>query len=176
MQFLRRAMSGSPYTGRAAVDVHTHVYLPSYMELMRGRSTVPMVRRVDGIDRLIILPGEADEPSTSSGRPVGSEYYDVSRKLRFMDTHGIQVSVLSLANPWIDFLSREQAPDAARALNDEMQRVCEASHGRFYGFGVLPTQDPDACARELERLAGMDRMRGVILSTRGRGNVRCMQI
>ena len=69
------------------VDVHTHVYPPKYMELLRARSTVPYVRtfpEAPDSARLIILPGEDDPstPSTSRGRPIGSEYYDVREKIQ----------------------------------------------------------------------------------------------
>lgn len=152
-----------------AVDVHTHCYLPRYMQLLRDRREVPRVVDVEGQSRLIILPGEDEEVSTSSGRPIGREYYDMASKLSFMDRHGIEVSVLSLANPWIDFLAPGEAAPMARELNDEMQSICDDSRGRLYGFGVLPVQDPAASAAELERLAGMSRMRGVILGTAGCG-------
>jgi len=34
----------------------------------------------------------------------------VKRKLAFMNHHGIAVSVISSANPWIDFVEPEEAP------------------------------------------------------------------
>lgn len=156
-----------------AIDVHSHVYLPRYMRMLRERTTVPRIINASGEDRLVILPGEDEESSTSAGRPVGTEYSDTARKLRFMDQHGIAASVLSLANPWIDFLSREEAVPLATELNEEMQHICEDSSGRFYGFGVIPVaQDPEASAEELRRIAKLDKMRGIILGTSGRGKVR----
>lgn len=157
-----------------AIDVHSHVYLPRYMRMLRERTAVPRIIDASGEDRLVILPGEDEESSTSAGRPIGTEYSDMARKLRFMDQHGIAASVLSLANPWIDFLSREEAVPLATELNDEMQHICEESSGRFYGFGVIPVaQDPEASAEELHRIAKLDKMRGIILGTSGRGKVRC---
>lgn len=47
-----------------------------------------------GQDRLVILPGEDKESSTKKGRPLGDEYWNVERKLEFMDLHGIDVSVI----------------------------------------------------------------------------------
>lgn len=67
------------------VDVHTHVYLPRYMEYLRKRKDVPKVVPSNDIERLIILPGEDLDGSTSSGRPIGPEYYDPHEKLKFMD-------------------------------------------------------------------------------------------
>lgn len=92
------------------VDIHTHVYLPRYAALLRSRSSVPFIRSKitsDGKteDRLLILDHEP-----SGGRPVGAQYWnregsshlcygiliDIAtiEKLRFMDNHGIDVSVV----------------------------------------------------------------------------------
>lgn len=161
--------AASSATVLKCVDVHTHVYLPRYMKMLRERTEVPRVINIEGDDRLIILPGEDEDLQTSSGRPVGGEYYDAARKLAYMDTHGIEASVLSLANPWLDFLDEHEGPDMARALNDDMQEQCEGSGGRFYGFGTLPTSSVDASCHELERIAAMEHMRGIILSTNGLG-------
>ncbi len=40
------------------IDVHTHMYLPRYMELLRARTKIPRVVSRAGGDRLIILPDE----------------------------------------------------------------------------------------------------------------------
>lgn len=54
------------------VDVHTHVYLPRYMEMLRARSTEPFVFRTDQKkERLVILPGEHASSATQAGRPIG---------------------------------------------------------------------------------------------------------
>eukprot|EP01138_Halocafeteria_seosinensis_P005841 gb/GECG01005970.1/.p1 GENE.gb/GECG01005970.1/~~gb/GECG01005970.1/.p1 ORF type:complete len:393 (+),score=46.10 gb/GECG01005970.1/:1-1179(+) len=168
-----RAMStsaGSYGSSLYTVDVHTHVYLPRYMDILRNRGKVPRVETINNEDRLIILPGEDAEESTSKGRPIGSEYYDMDRKIAFMDAHGIDVSVLSLANPWLDFLGPEEAPDVAKQLNADLNDACERSHGRFYGFGVLPTTNVEASCQELERIAKSSKLRGIILSTQGLGS------
>jgi aminocarboxymuconate-semialdehyde decarboxylase len=69
----------------AVVDVHTHVYLPRYMEYLRRRTQVPRVVPSNDSERLIILPGEDLDGSTQGGRPIGPEYYDPLIKLKFMD-------------------------------------------------------------------------------------------
>jgi len=155
------------------VDVHSHAYLSSYMDLLRARTSVPrVVQGPAGEDRLVILPGEDVEATTAAGRPIGPEYFDVGEKLRFMDRHGIATTLLSLANPWLDFMEPEEAAVAAKVLNDEMHDVCEASGGRLLGLATLPTQAPAAAAAELRRMraAGYSRtIKGVILGTSGAG-------
>lgn len=158
------------------VDIHTHIYPPTYVELLRSRTTVPYVRTFPDApesSRLIILPGEDDPstPSTSRGRPIGPEYYDIAQKIAFMDTHKIDTSVISLANPWLDFLPSEEAGEAARRINDDVDGLCAQYPGRLYAFGTLPLSAPaETVIKEIERLAGLKHMRGVIMGTSGLGN------
>ena len=42
-----------------SVDVHTHMYFPRYVEMLRERKQLPrIVQDGDGADRLLILPDE----------------------------------------------------------------------------------------------------------------------
>jgi len=156
------------------VDVHTHVYPPAYMSLLRSREQVPYVRSFPDNpaagDRLVILPAE-DTESTSRGRPIGSEYYDVKQKLAFMDAHDIDISVISLANPWLDWLPAESAAATARDINDDVERMCAEHEGRLYAFGTLPLSAPaEEVVSEIERLSTLKHMRGVIIGTSGLGS------
>jgi aminocarboxymuconate-semialdehyde decarboxylase len=58
-----------------------------------------------------------------------------------MDQHGIDVSLVSLANPWIDFLQGDAAANVAVELNDELQAICENSKGRVRGIATLPVRN-----------------------------------
>ena len=157
------------YTNSNSIDVHTHMYTPKYMDILRKRTTIPRVVTIGGGDRLIILPGEDKEITTSVGRPIGSEYFDVNAKLKFMDKHGIEKSIISLANPWLDFLTGNEAESVAQELNDELQSICEKSNGRLYGFATLPVRNPKAAVKEVYRLSSLNKIKGVILGTPGAG-------
>lgn len=155
------------------VDIHTHFYPPVYVSLLRGRSSVPFIRNFDGNDRLIILPGENDPstPSTSRGRPIGPNYWDVNQKIAFMDAHGIDISVISLANPWLDFLDPHEAASTAMEVNDDINRVCNEHPRRLYAFGVLPLSGTtEVIVSEVQRLKSLKYMRGVIMGTTGLGH------
>eukprot|EP00164_Ancoracysta_twista_P004394 GFYU01005923.1.p1 GENE.GFYU01005923.1~~GFYU01005923.1.p1 ORF type:complete len:383 (-),score=87.98 GFYU01005923.1:440-1588(-) len=160
----------STQTAGPSVDVHTHMYFPRYTQMLRDRNQVPLVTTIDEEERLLILPGEENNLTTAAGRPFGEQYYSLDRKIAFMDAHNIRASVLSLPNPWLDFLSVQDAVNMASYLNDDLQKISEDSDGRLYGFGVLPLkQDVQECAKELRRIATMDKMKGVIMSTSGSG-------
>lgn len=88
-----KTITEKPLFGKA-IDVHTHLYLPGYMNLLRSRSEVPRVTHpppgspIEASERLLILPGEDVDATTASGRPIGREYWSIEEKLAFMDSHG----------------------------------------------------------------------------------------
>lgn len=127
----------------------------------------------DAPPRLIILPSDDDASLAPAGRgrPIDASYSSIEQKLQFMDQHGISTSVISLANPWLDFLGPEEAQAKARGVNDELESLCEGSGGRLAAFGALPiSAHPSVVAGEVERLSALPQMKGVILGTTGRGD------
>ena len=150
------------------VDVHTHVYLPRYVDMLKGRSQVPRIMEFEGQDRLLILPNEESDSSTKTGRPIGPEYVDPTYKLKFMDQHGIDISIVSLANPWLDFVEESDAIKLATLINKDLQQWCE-THQRLYFFGALPTLSVKGCVDELHRIASLSKAKGVIMGSHGLG-------
>lgn len=87
-----------------------------------------------------------------------------------MDLHNISISVISLANPWLDFLPSAEAAAAAQSINDEVNSQCAQYPGRLFAFGTLPLSGGNAVIlAEIKRLKGLKYMRGVILGTTGLG-------
>lgn len=162
-----------------STKVHTHVYPPSYIEILRSRAATKTIPYVTSFPespdshRLIILPGEDDAatPSTARGRPVGPVYWDIQEKVAFMDQHNIAVSVISLANPWLDFIDTEIAAGEAVRINDEVNGLCEQYPGRLFAFGALPlSAKVEEVVKEVKRLTTLPKMRGIILGTSGLGS------
>ena len=156
------------------IDVHTHIYPPTYLSLLRSRTQVPYILDpTDGSSpRLIILPSDDDPtlPPHRRGRPIDASYSSVPEKLRFMDTHRIQISILSLANPWLDFLSVQEGSEWARTVNDELEKICQHSGERLYAFGTLPLSGTaDDIVDEVHRLRSLNHLKGIIMGTSGRG-------
>jgi predicted TIM-barrel fold metal-dependent hydrolase len=72
-------------------------------------------------------------------------------RLKEMDEAGIDVQVLSHANPSLQKLDAATAVPLARRVNDRLHQTVKAHPERFAGFAALPTADPQAAADELER-------------------------
>lgn len=85
-----------------------------------------------------------------------------------MDAAGIDVQVLSHAQPAAQALPAGQAADAARAANDVLAAAIGQHPTRLAGFATLPTGDPEAAAAELARAAGdLGLVGGMVHSTLG---------
>ncbi|KAJ5678044.1 2-amino-3-carboxymuconate-6-semialdehyde decarboxylase [Penicillium maclennaniae] len=131
------------------VDVHTHVYPPAYMAMLRARKKVPYVHDPanSATPRLIILSSDDDSsiPIEERGRPVDSSYYDINVKLAFMEQHGIDCSV-----------------------NGDSS----SSQKKLFAFGTLPlsASNPEVITNEIKRLKSLSQIRGVIMGTSGLGN------
>ncbi|KAG8904026.1 hypothetical protein FRB99_002368 [Tulasnella sp. 403] len=171
-------------TRKLLVDIHTHVYLPQYVTYLRNRTSVPRIltrKTAAGVneERLVILE---DEPS--GGRPVGPQYWNRDTKLEFMDKHGIDISVISSANPWLDPLPPTEAVTLAETLNSSLEDFCAsapvltsndataASFSRLYGLGLLPlvSEVPiPAILSSISQIAALPHLKGVIIGTRGIG-------
>lgn len=152
------------------------MYPPSLMSILRARTQIPYVRTFDAQigERLIILPTEEASSSTSRGRPIGPAYFDITQKLAFMDHHGIDVSVLSLANPWLDWVDAGEAVGVARGVNDDMEGMCKdernGREGRLWFFGTLPlSARKEEVVDEVRRLKGLRHCRGIVMGTSGLG-------
>ena len=90
-------------------------------------------------------------------------------RLREMDAGGIDMQVLSEAEPGAQNLAPDQAVPLARASNDLLADAVKRHPDRFAGFATLPTPDPAAAAKELERTVRELSFRGAMVhgSTRG---------
>lgn len=172
------------------VDIHTHMYPPSYIQLLSSRTTVPYIYQPTASEtespneppdpRLIILASDDDpsRPKSSRGRPVDSTYSSFDQKRAFMRAHGITCSVISLANPWLDFLEPDSALSTAQGINDDLERACAENNSspahdglNLHAFGCLPLSAPigDIVA-EIHRLKSLRHIKGVIMGTTGLGS------
>ena len=68
-----------------------------------------------------------------------------------MDAAGIDLQVLSHANPGLQKMDGETAVRLARGANDRLHETVRAHPDRFAAFAAIPTPDPKAAADELER-------------------------
>jgi predicted TIM-barrel fold metal-dependent hydrolase len=88
------------------------------------------------------------------------------RRLAAMDAAGIDVQVLSHNQPGCQALAGAAAIDTAREVNDRLYAAAKAHPDRFAGLAALPTADPPAAVRELDRAISRLGFKGAMINGR----------
>jgi 2,3-dihydroxybenzoate decarboxylase len=81
-----------------------------------------------------------------------------------MDAAGIDLQVLSHANPGMQKMDAETAVRLARGANDRLRETVRAHPDRFAAFAAIPTPDPKAAADELERAVTRLAFKGALVN------------
>jgi len=148
------------------VDIHSHLYPHFYLDLLKGRSQTPYVRPSPSNPEQLLLfnrPG--------AGKPMTPMLYDVNDKIEFMNNHHIDISILSLGNPWLDWVAADRAAEAARTANDGFETLCADVPDRLYFFAVLPlTGGTSVISSEISRVKTLPHCKGVVMGTTGLGS------
>jgi len=85
--------------------------------------------------------------------PVKDRLMDVGpERIHRMDAAGIDLQVLSLVQPGVQFLKDSKLSiDTCKEVNNWLGQIIKRYPTRFAGFATLPTQSPKDAADELER-------------------------
>ena len=107
--------------------------------------------------------GYLPEETWTELRERALDFHD--RRLREMDSHGIELMILSLNAPAIQAIADPaRAVEVARKANDHLAEQVSKRPDRFQGFAALPMQDPEQAARELERCVRDFGFRGALVN------------
>jgi predicted TIM-barrel fold metal-dependent hydrolase len=91
-------------------------------------------------------------------------------RLAAMDAAGIDVQVLSHNQPGCQALDADAAVPLARDVNDLLFEAIKAHPDRFAGFAALPTADPAAAVKELDRAVTRLGFKGAMINGHTRGS------
>jgi 2,3-dihydroxybenzoate decarboxylase len=87
------------------------------------------------------------------------------RRLREMDSHGVELMILSLNAPAIQAIHDvARANEVARKANDYLAEQVHKRPDRFQGFAALPMQDPELATRELTRCVTQLGFKGALVN------------
>lgn len=140
------------------VDVHSHIYPHSFVEHLRRRRTPPSIVSVEGMERFRLFPGDV-------GVPFTADFHDVEAKIRYMDNSGIQHSVLSVGNPWLDLDGGAASVDLAASINRDLLDMVARRPDRLSAMCLLSNHDVASVVRCVENLAADGRASGVVTGT-----------
>ncbi|MEY4565262.1 MAG: hypothetical protein RLY14_232 [Planctomycetota bacterium] len=137
------------------IDCQSHLFFPEVIEVMRRRKTEPLVYDQDGI--AILKMGDWL-------RKVPPSYTSVEAKLKAMDTHGIEITLLSTNDPGPEWFGAD-GPAMAQLIHDSLAGVITKFPKRFRGLCTLPLQNEAAASAELDRCVKQLGFVGVLLYT-----------
>ncbi len=87
-------------------------------------------------------------------------------RLTAMEDSGVDVQVLSLPAPGVQNFQAAEAIPLAADFNDLMAATVSRHPSKFEGFATLPSPDPHASARELDRAVTKLGLKGALISGR----------
>lgn len=126
------------------IDIHTHYLASTLVSALKRRTALPRISQ--GPQGLQIEYGRGNI------HPVLPNMGDVELRLRDMDEQGIDVALLSINIPGVDWFPVADGPAVARDVNDELADLVAAHPERFAALATLPMQAPEPAAAELERV------------------------
>jgi predicted TIM-barrel fold metal-dependent hydrolase len=135
--------------------------------------------RIIAIEEHFVLPREEVPPGAQRGNDrekllgldMAAELLDLGRRrIAAMDAAGIDLQVLSHNQPGCQALAASEAIPLAKEVNDHLFEAVKAHPGRFAGFAALPTADPAAAAKELERAVTKLGFKGAMINGHTRGS------
>lgn len=146
------------------IDAHSHLYPRSYLELLKTRTEIPRIGDHNGGEHFVIFRGEEAVPG--GGRRLDESFWDVGAKVEYMDRVGIDQTVVSLGNPWLDPFDGPESPEWAMRLNAELAALEAETNGRVVALGVLPTDDVESAVEVAREVAATPTLYGLIGSCR----------
>lgn len=142
------------------VDMHAHV-IPDELPQGAGPAPLPYVERGEGDQRVLV--------GARSRFPVTEIWHSPQRRLEAMGANGVDVEVLSPMPSFLDYsFSPPDSVKLGRQVNEFVATLCGAAPGRFYGFGLVPMQDPELAAKELSNVVALG-LRGIEISSNVNG-------
>ncbi|MGI9556377.1 MAG: amidohydrolase family protein [Solirubrobacterales bacterium] len=126
-----------------AIDCQLHWYPEKFLEWCLDRTSFPRCRRSGD--------GYAYELAPDVFLEFEGAMIDLEQLFERMSAGGVDVLIGS-SEPALDVTGWpvEEAPEAARRLNELKAEAQRENAGRFYGLATVPMQDPDAAIAELE--------------------------
>lgn len=126
------------------VDLHTHIILPEYLEVLKAHGAE--------LEESFPLPA-----------------WDAARHIDFMDCAGIRTAVLTMPAPQPYYGDTDESARCIRRVNEASAELKQRYPGRFRFCAALPLPDVEAAIREAVYALDTLGADGVKLATNSRG-------
>lgn len=139
------------------IDVHTHILSTAYTDLLQKHGGNRFTLSQDSAGSTVVMRKGARFMTFTE--PM----FNTEMRLEKMDEAGVRMGLLSYTCPNAYWAEGEIVTEVVRTMNDHLAEVCARWPERFRGLASLPLQDVDLALAELERLAGIEGMVGLII-------------
>lgn len=144
------------------IDTEAHFYTKEYIDYIRNRTQFPKeVHYEDGIKlwytenfwapRSFLLENTVLEMG--------------EKRIAEMDNDGIDMQVISLTNPGVQFFEASDGVTWAKRMNDALAAAIEKYPDRFIGLAAVAPQSPAEAAQEIERSIKEIGLKGVVVQS-----------
>lgn len=158
--FPRSASTSRRHDGGPVIDLHAHYFPEAWLKLVEAegqRDGMKLTRTQGGG-----LQFTSDKLSLASPPEIAAT---LESRIRAMDRRGVDIQVLSLTSPMVNWASPDLGARLSQAFNDAASAGCRAYPQRFLFAAALPVQAPDLAIQELVRAAQLPGMRAVYFPT-----------
>ena len=97
-------------------------------------------------------------------------HVNLDDRIRAMAKCGVDVQVITLTTPGVDWAEPNSAIRLARVTNDAYGDIMEKLPDKFVALATLPMQDPQAASEELERAVKERGLRGAMVFSNAAGS------
>ena len=126
------------------IDCQSHIFPKKYVEVLAENPHPPQV--IHRGKEAIVTYGDVQTFH------LQDEVYDPKRKLKDMDSAGVDMALLSTNIPPPCMLTPELGTKGAQAINNTIAELVDTYPNRFAGFACLPWQNPDEARIEMDRV------------------------
>lgn len=146
------------------IDMHSHFYPRWYIDRLRSRTALPRITEDADGEKFVIFAEE--EQSEEGGRLISEEYWSLDAKLAHMDQFGIDQTILSLGNPWLDPFEGPEGLKTARFFNEDFAKLRAKTNGRILGMGAIPGHTISDIVTVIHEIADTEDLYGLITGSR----------
>src|SRR5262245_33392260 len=90
-------------------------------------------------------------------------------RLTIMDEAGVDVHVLSITSPGVQFFDADTAAGMATSTNDQLAAAIARHPDRYAGLASFAPQDPPRAAKEIDRAISKLQLNGLIVNSHTHG-------
>jgi 5-carboxyvanillate decarboxylase len=146
------------------IDLEAHFYTRAYLDYLRSRKNYP--RQVT--EGNVIKLRYNDELWQPRDR-LDDQLVELGEgRIAAMSAAGIDMQVISLTNPGVQYFEPEAGITWAKNVNNDLSKVVKKYPDRFIGLAAIAPQKPEESADEIERAITELGLKGVCIQSHER--------